>query len=211
MESRRRKLLALGILLGGLVVAWFFRPSASVAWVAPRWAGGKLILRKQGPIPGEAAKSFSSLPLLPSPSDADSSGSAPSCPKAGGGIRSDPLPALASRFPFPQADASFGGTVRPGARGAPPCRHRIVDGDTLKNLAERYLGSPALAIEIYEANRSVLSDPQLLPIGVEIVIPLRPTPQAVRMEQLQAGRLLPVEEAVFDRTAPASARTSPEL
>ena len=43
--------------------------------------------------------------------------------------------------------------------------HRIVDGDTLPALAERYLGSPSRAREIFDANRSVLSDPELLPIA----------------------------------------------
>lgn len=49
--------------------------------------------------------------------------------------------------------------------------HKIADGDTLASLAERYLGTPRRAGEIYEANRDVLFDPQLLPIGVELKIP----------------------------------------
>jgi nucleoid-associated protein YgaU len=52
-----------------------------------------------------------------------------------------------------------------------PQNHRIVDGDTLAALAERYLGSAARAKEIFEANREVLSDPALLPIGAELKIP----------------------------------------
>ena len=52
-----------------------------------------------------------------------------------------------------------------------PRTHKIVDGDTLASLAERYLGSPQRAGEIYDANRDVLFDPQLLPIGVELTIP----------------------------------------
>ena len=51
-------------------------------------------------------------------------------------------------------------------------RHRIVDGDTLANLAERYLGSRDRDEEIYEANRQVLEHRELLPVGTEIVIPL---------------------------------------
>ena len=51
--------------------------------------------------------------------------------------------------------------------------HTIVDGDTLAALAQRYLGSAARALEIYEANRNVLSDPRLLPIGAELKIPPR--------------------------------------
>jgi nucleoid-associated protein YgaU len=49
--------------------------------------------------------------------------------------------------------------------------HRIADGDSLVTLAERYLGSPDRALEIFEANRDVLSHPQLLPIGTELKIP----------------------------------------
>ena len=51
--------------------------------------------------------------------------------------------------------------------------HKVVDGDTLAALAERYLGSSLRAGDIFEANRDVLFDPQLLPIGVELKIPLK--------------------------------------
>lgn len=52
-----------------------------------------------------------------------------------------------------------------------PRTHKIVDGDTLAALAQLYLGSTARAREIFDANRDVLSDPELLPIGVELKIP----------------------------------------
>ncbi len=52
--------------------------------------------------------------------------------------------------------------------------HKVVDGDTLTALADRYLGSAARAQELYEANRDVLHDPELLPIGVELKLPPRP-------------------------------------
>jgi len=51
--------------------------------------------------------------------------------------------------------------------------HKIVDGDTLGSVAERYLGSADRRLEIYEANRDVLPSPQVLPIGVELRIPPR--------------------------------------
>ncbi len=50
--------------------------------------------------------------------------------------------------------------------------HKIVDGDTLHTLAERYLGSADRYMEIYEANREVLPSPEILPIGVELEIHL---------------------------------------
>jgi nucleoid-associated protein YgaU len=51
--------------------------------------------------------------------------------------------------------------------------HIIVDGDSLAKLAERYLDDPQRANEIYELNRTVLSHPDVLPIGAEISIPAR--------------------------------------
>jgi phage tail protein X len=56
-------------------------------------------------------------------------------------------------------------------RVAPPATHKIIDGDSLEQLAERYLGSASRAAELFEANRGVLARPELLPIGVELKIP----------------------------------------
>jgi nucleoid-associated protein YgaU len=56
---------------------------------------------------------------------------------------------------------------------AAPRTHRIVDGDTLVSLAERYLGTADRAGEIFNANRDVLQNPRLLSIGVELKIPPR--------------------------------------
>lgn len=53
--------------------------------------------------------------------------------------------------------------------------HRIVDGDTLASLAQRYLGSSQRFREIFEANRDRLLSPDLLPIGAELRIPLSGT------------------------------------
>jgi nucleoid-associated protein YgaU len=55
----------------------------------------------------------------------------------------------------------------------PPTRHCISEGDTLRRLAERYLGSRDRYLDIFQANKDVLFDPQLIPIGVEIVIPAK--------------------------------------
>ena len=50
-------------------------------------------------------------------------------------------------------------------------RYTIVDGDTLPDLAERFLGDRNRDEEIFQANQAVLASPNSLPIGVEIVIP----------------------------------------
>ncbi|MEX2114956.1 MAG: LysM peptidoglycan-binding domain-containing protein, partial [Pirellulales bacterium] len=49
--------------------------------------------------------------------------------------------------------------------------HRIADGDTLSKLAQQYLGRGDRYLEIYDRNRDVLSNPDLLPIGVVLKIP----------------------------------------
>ncbi|WP_425619271.1 LysM peptidoglycan-binding domain-containing protein [Anatilimnocola sp. NA78] len=52
-------------------------------------------------------------------------------------------------------------------------RHRIVEGDTLTQLAERYLGDASRAGEIHVANIDRLASPQILPLGVTLLIPPR--------------------------------------
>lgn len=59
-------------------------------------------------------------------------------------------------------------------------RHRIVDGDTLSGLAQRYLGSSKRFTEIFEANRDQLPSPDLLPIGVVLRIPSDDSTQAAK-------------------------------
>jgi nucleoid-associated protein YgaU len=49
--------------------------------------------------------------------------------------------------------------------------HVVVDGDTLTGLAARYLGSSDRYREIFDANRQLLSTPDLLPIGATLEIP----------------------------------------
>jgi hypothetical protein len=49
--------------------------------------------------------------------------------------------------------------------------HVVVDGDSLAKLAGRYLDDPRRSDEIFELNRGLLTDPELLPIGVELTIP----------------------------------------
>jgi nucleoid-associated protein YgaU len=94
--------------------------------------------------------------------------------------RREPPPTLADSYPETDRPVSSRWgmsmdmvlpTVTPGDEATRS--HKIVDGDTLAALAERYLGSVDRAKEIYEANRNVLANPELLPIGAELKIPLR--------------------------------------
>ena len=54
---------------------------------------------------------------------------------------------------------------------APPREYRIRKLDTLEDLAERFLGSKDRAEELFEANSNVLKDRHILPLGAAIRIP----------------------------------------
>lgn len=71
----------------------------------------------------------------------------------------------------PLGSVSLQGAPQPDAPRATRRKHRIRDGDTLPALARRYLGDSRLASRIFEANRDVLSHPDVLPLGISIVIP----------------------------------------
>jgi hypothetical protein len=74
-----------------------------------------------------------------------------------------------------------------------PLEHKIADGDTLSNLAERYLGRADRYLEIYELNRPVLASPDLLPIGVTLKIPGQaPAPPLTGGAVLGAPQLAPI-------------------
>ena len=52
-------------------------------------------------------------------------------------------------------------------------RHKIVDGDSLADLALHYLGSADRAPQIFQLNRQKLGSPGMLPIGQELLLPPR--------------------------------------
>lgn len=54
---------------------------------------------------------------------------------------------------------------------APQQTHKVVDGDTLPQLAQQYLGRADRYLEIFDYNRDVLQSPDVLPIGAELRIP----------------------------------------
>jgi nucleoid-associated protein YgaU len=79
--------------------------------------------------------------------------------------------------------------------------HRIVDGDTLRRLAQRYLGNAERFGEIYEANRDVLNNPDLLPIGKVLRLPERAGSAKGRLRQ-------PIDD---DRQARQDEQTMPPM
>ncbi|MCS7305323.1 MAG: tail protein X [Thermoguttaceae bacterium] len=204
MDHGARKLLALSILVGGLGLAWLLRPAGQGLGFG--LASGRLILRKQAPAPDRLVQDAFRRPLLPSvfpdtqqsarPSGGNSSRD--SVASVGRQIPHLAPPVLPPEFPYPQAptgqppDSPNATAVRRHSTAVR--RHRIADGDSLEKLAERYLGSPALAEQIYQANRALLPDPSLLPIGLEIIIPDPHTLQPIPFSQIRQGKLVPLPD-----------------
>jgi nucleoid-associated protein YgaU len=81
--------------------------------------------------------------------------------------------------------------------------HKIVDGDTLEALAEVHLGSRSRWTEIYNANPEILDNPEVLPLGVTIVIlpgirPSRPanSPETEALVPVLGSDLLKFRNAI---------------
>jgi hypothetical protein len=85
-----------------------------------------------------------------------------------------PAPQSVSPPPWPE---------RQGSR-----THIVIDGDSLERLASRYLDDPNRGAEIYEANRELLSSPDLLPIGAELAIPERHSRSAFESTMPQSSQ-----------------------
>ena len=49
--------------------------------------------------------------------------------------------------------------------------HEVKKGDTLSKIAERYYGDGSLYMKIFEANRNILRDPNLIKVGQKLRIP----------------------------------------
>jgi nucleoid-associated protein YgaU len=92
---------------------------------------------------------------------------------------------------------------------APDKTHRIIDGDTLQKLSQRYLGRADRYLEIYAYNRDVLSDPDVLPIGAGIRIPSRVViaPDANGLAGVAPPPVLPL--VPLSPTSPAAIVNSP--
>ena len=100
-----------------------------------------------------------------------------------------PPPELPTRFmPVSRREPVAPWRPDPPPKEAVWRKHRLVDGDNLEALAERYLGSRERAREIFEANQSVLPARDLLPIGKTIRIPPAESPGDLEPAQ---QRLLP--------------------
>ncbi|MGQ9604998.1 MAG: LysM peptidoglycan-binding domain-containing protein [Thermogutta sp.] len=101
--------------------------------------------------------------------------------------------------------------------GRTPAAHRVQDGDTLPSLAERYLGDGSLWPILYEMNRDRIPSPDLLPLGVSLIVDPARAADAKQMEPpspsgspLDGEDLPPLESVEIGRfTNPAASFRKP--
>jgi nucleoid-associated protein YgaU len=49
--------------------------------------------------------------------------------------------------------------------------HEVKKGETLSKISEKYYGDPSLYMQIFEANKDTLKDPNLIRVGQKLRIP----------------------------------------
>jgi nucleoid-associated protein YgaU len=178
--------LASGIVLSGLVGAALFRKPPSPA--TPREPPTAPFDRPIAPVAGEDPPAAARLLGRVDPVRAVETAAPPAAGRTPAAALNDSFaerhsavesgpPSSARKqavYSKAQADELASAEPAPGSGQL----HKVRDGDTLSSLARHYLGSSKRFLEIYEANRELLSNPDLLPIGAELKIP--PAEVAVR-------------------------------
>lgn len=182
--SRPQRILSAGaVLLVGLAAAWPFRHDAATAPREAPAAGPQIPVDASPPYlsEGQNASGVSAtviattapaqtlppigLSLSEPPSEAlFASG-------AGGASQGEPSPVT----PVDALDlaAPASGAEPPTAAPSAPRTYVIHNGDSLERIAARYLGDEGRALEIFDLNRDVLTNPYLLPLGAELTLPPR--------------------------------------
>lgn len=178
-----RVFLAIGVVLLGLCAAWPYRQTAPPPAERPLPPAQPLQLTIRRPdVPLGLAPRIEISPAEGMYSPTSLHDDSPPAPAA---LSAAQTYALESLAPPPALPVSFqpaappaqpnewrpDATARPAAKPRPPRPYRLRDGDTLEKIAQRLLGDPQRASEIFEANRNVLARPDLLPVGVTIMLP----------------------------------------
>ncbi len=204
MDQRLRLITATTVMLVGLGLASLFRRPAGEKELVIPTNGEPLVLRKlpdrsslapgdvvshspiqmnpsqASPLPVAAREPQRPMPVVLTPSD-----------------RPAPPPEFPRAFPMNSQPATSRWGVSLGEMlpetPKTPATHKVSDGDSLALLADRYLGSAQRAMEIFEANRNVLANPGLLPIGVELRIPRTDQASAQPADSSRVRALVPLD------------------
>jgi len=150
-------------------------PAAAPQWPAAAWHA------EPDGAPAPPLRADYQLPIPPAPLPPRPPEFAQPQPAMQGMYRSTldapPPPLLDAQRPPPLA-AGWSGHATPRPPAAPastgsalPATYRVRDGDDLAGIAARMYGHPAAAAAIWAANRDLISDPGLLPIGAELRLP----------------------------------------
>lgn len=174
MSDGLRTFLAATILTGGIAGAWAFRRPATTTAMPESPEPAVDDREPQLPVfvveaPSRLQGRIETPPAVePEPAPPTVPPASPSFPPAlpAEFDPQEPLPPLEEAYPSDPPAAR----VEP-ASDAPWLSHVVQDGDTLASLAREYLGSSLAAQDLFEANRSVLHSPDVLPIGIELRIP----------------------------------------
>ncbi|MFM7138111.1 MAG: LysM peptidoglycan-binding domain-containing protein [Planctomycetota bacterium] len=159
-------------------------PQQVTAWPAPAAPGLEAAPPVAWPGPATAAapvaRSEYRPPAPPAPLPPAATGAAGPNPDLSAAYRSTlavpPPPLIDGQRPPPVAvgwTARFSREVQQRRELQPPpaTSYRVRDGDDLTGIASRFYGTPAAASLIWQANRGLLADPAVLPIGIELVLP----------------------------------------
>ncbi len=178
MGRRTKLILAAIVLVGGVALAWQYRQHGAEgptdAALAKPFAAAHLAATDSTSNPGpiapprnsSAAPPATATTALASQSTVADGAGALDLPHAYPGTTSGAVPNSDSNGSNPRL-----GSLSDPDQGP---THKVTDGDTLTELAKRYLGNAGRWSELYDYNRNVLTNPDLLPIGAELRIPVAP-------------------------------------
>ena len=194
----KRILLAAGVVLAGVVTALPFRqyPRPDFVERAPTVTPLALTLRK----PDAPLELAPRIEVSPASERDDVSDTTPdtknSDQRAADLSNLAPPPALPVSFQpssvsTPTSDWKPEGLTLAPRTPPKPRPYRLRDGDTLEKIAERLLGDPTRAAEIFQSNRDVLDRPDLLPVGLVIKLPPRPIAESAEPVAAERNRLTP--------------------
>lgn len=181
MPAQRKLLIVAVVVVVGVTAAFLFRkpaaPAGADAATTPTNATGRLETAQPVDKPAPVSHLTGRIDP-PDAANAERGTVAPATSDRGFGLSTMP-PAGGYSALRPLNDEQTPGAgntaatpdVAPGAGFNELRRHKIVDGDTLSGLAVRYLGSADRYREIFELNKDILGNPDLLPIGTELKIP----------------------------------------